>query len=142
MKQSQDKVIRKSIQTIKKRLSQKQELLSKQEEQEERMQRKMQNTKDDIEQLSYTLHELEKAQRAKDTRRVIPHDEILRFFTRFCHLFDYLQHRYHKSLKYWQTSLLIYTRYRFRSRTRTPGHEFLRPATILTYFKYERGMVV
>ena len=100
----------------------------------------MQNTKDDIEQLSYTLHELEKAQKAKDTRRVIPHDEILRFFTRFCHLFDDLQHRYHKSLKYWLTSLLIYTRYRFRSRTRTPGHEFLRPATILTYFKYERGM--
>lgn len=140
MQQNKDEVIKQGIQTITKRLSQKQELLSKQEAREECMQRKMQNTKDDIEQLSYTLHELEKAQKAKDTRRVIPHDEILRFFTRFCHLFDDLQHRYHKSLKYWLTSLLIYTRYRFRSRTRTPGHEFLRPATILTYFKYERGM--
>ena len=104
MQQNKDEVIKQGIQTIKKRLSQKQELLSKQEAREECMQRKMQNTKDDIEQLSYTLHELEKAQKAKDTRRVIPHDEILRFFTRFCHLFDDLQHRYHKSLKYWLTS--------------------------------------
>ena len=141
MKQSQDKVIRKSIQTIKKRLSQKQELLSKQEEREERMQRKMQNTKDDIEQLAYTLHELEKAQEAKDTRRIIPRDKILSFFTRFCRLYDNLQHRYHKNFKYWLTCLVIYTRYRFRSRMLAPDHEFLRPATILTYFKYERGMV-
>ena len=74
MQQNKDEVIKQGIQTIKKRLSQKQELLSKQEAREECMQRKMQNTKDDIEQLSYTLHELEKAQKAKDTLRVIPHD--------------------------------------------------------------------
>ena len=123
---------------IKERLKHKQEQLSMQE----RLNRTMQNTKDDIDQLIYALHELEEAEKGNHKRHTIPYNEVFSFFTRICRLFDYLQHRCHKYFNYRLTCLVIHAHYRFRSRTRAPGREYLSPGTILTYFKHEWEMVV
>ena len=98
---------------------------------QERLNRTMQNTKDDIDQLIYALHELEEAEKGNHKRHTIPYNEVFSFFTRICRLFDYRL-----------TCLVIHAHYRFRSRTRAPGREYLSPGTILTYFKHEREMVV
>lgn len=139
MQQTENKTEEKYIKYLQQRLAKKQKQLSKQKEREEELQRVMKNTEEDIDQMLYALHELEKAKTRK--RRIISRSEVLGFFARISRLFDYLQRRYHKCLNYGLTCLVIYARYRFSSRTRAPGHEFLGSATILTYFKYEREMV-
>lgn len=78
---------------IKERLKHKQEQLSMQAIRQERLNRTMQNTKDDIDQLIYALHELEEAEKGNHKRHTIPYNEVFSFFTRICRLFDYLQHR-------------------------------------------------
>ncbi|KAB4424254.1 hypothetical protein GAO02_17430, partial [Bacteroides thetaiotaomicron] len=90
----------------------------------------------------YALHELEEAEKGNHKRHTIPYNEVFSFFTRICRLFDYLQHRCHKYFNYRLTCLVIHAHYRFRSRTRAPGREYLSPGTILTYFKHEWEMVV
>ena len=77
---------------IKERLKHKQEQLSMQAIRQERLNRTMQNTKDDIDQLIYALHELEEAEKGNHKRHTIPYNEVFSFFTRICRLFDYLQH--------------------------------------------------
>lgn len=127
---------------IKERLKHKQKQLSMQAIRQERLNRTMQNTKDDIDQLIYALHELEEAEKGNHKRHTIPYNEVFSFFTRICRLFDYLQHRCHKYFNYRLTCLVIHAHYRFRSRTRAPGREYLSPGTILTYFKHEWEMIV
>ena len=63
---------------------------------QERLNRTMQNTKDDIDQLIYALHELEEAEKVIINVILFPYNEVFSFFTRICRLFDYLQHRCHK----------------------------------------------
>ena len=55
--------MKQKIKFIKERLKHKQEQLSKQAIRQERLNRTMQNTKDDIDQLIYALHELEEAEK-------------------------------------------------------------------------------
>ena len=91
---------------------------------------------------SFMVMELEEAEKGNHKRHTIPYNEVFSFFTRICRLFDYLQHRCHKYFNYRLTCLVIHAHYRFRSRTRAPGREYLSPGTILTYFKHEWEMVV
>ena len=56
---------------IKERLKHKQEQLSMQAIRQERLNRTMQNTKDDIDQLIYALHELEEAEKGNHKRHTI-----------------------------------------------------------------------
>ena len=49
---------------------------------QERLNRTMQNTKDDIDQLIYALHELEEAEKGNHKRHTIPYNEVFSFFTR------------------------------------------------------------
>ena len=51
---------------------------------QERLNRTMQNTKDDIDQLIYALHELEEAEKGNHKRHTIPYNEVFSFFTRIC----------------------------------------------------------
>ena len=59
----------------------------------------------------------------------------------FSRFFDFLQHRLNLFVHYELACEIIFARYRFRSRSRTPGREYLSFATVLTYFKNERSMV-
>ena len=66
---------------IKERLKHKQEQLSMQAIRQERLNRTMQNTKDDIDQLIYALHELEEAEKGNHKRHTIPYNEVSSFST-------------------------------------------------------------
>jgi len=91
--------------------------------------------------LEYVLHEIEHIEKSKREPRVIPNAEISNVFASLCREFDYLQHRLKLFFKYKLVCEVIFARYQFRSRSHVPGREYLSYATVLTYFKRERGMV-
>ena len=97
---------------IEERLQRKREQCIHQKEKLEQMKCTMRKTEEEVEQLEYVLHE-----------------------------FDYLQHRLKLFFKYKLVCEVIFARYQFRSRSHVPGREYLSYATVLTYFKRERGMV-
>ena len=110
---------------------------------EERLQRKREQCihQEEVEQLEYVLHEIEHIEKSKREPRVIPNAEISNVFASLCREFDYLQHRLKLFFKYKLVCEVIFARYQFRSRSHVPGREYLSYATVLTYFKRERGMV-
>ena len=89
--------------------------------------------------IEYVLHEIEHIEKSKREPRVIPNAEISNVFASLCREFDYLQHRLKLFLKYKLVCEVIFARYQFRSRSHVPGREYLSYATVLTYFKRERG---
>ena len=101
----------------------------------------LEHTEKEIKQLEYALEVMESAEKAGRKRRVIAHDKIKEYFASFSRFFDFLQHRLNLFVHYELACEIIFARYRFRSRSRTPGREYLSFATVLTYFKNERGMV-
>ena len=123
------------------RLAHKKEQLAHQQERQLILESSIHNTQDDIEQLEYVLHKLDEMDKCHHKRRTITNDNVSFFFIHVSELFDYLQHRLHRRLDYKLTCTLLYARYRFRSRMRAPSRRFLRPATVLSYFKMEREMI-
>ena len=121
----------KGIENIKERLQRKREQYIRQEEKIEQMKCTMQNTSEEIEHI----------EKSKREPRVIPNAEISNVFASLCREFDYLQHRLKLFFKYKLVCEVIFARYQFRSRSHVPGREYLSYATVLTYFKRERGMV-
>ena len=101
----------------------------------------MRKTEEEVEQLEYVLHEIEHIEKSKREPRVIPNAEISNVFASLCREFDYLQHRLKLFFKYKLVCEVIFARYQFRSRSHVPGRDYLSYATVLTYFKRERGMV-
>ena len=131
----------KGIEIIKDRLQRKRKQYIHQGEKIEQMKCTMQNTGEEVEQLEYVLHEIEHIEKSKREPRVIPNAEISNVFASLCREFDYLQHRLKLFFKYKLVCEVIFARYQFRSRSHVPGREYLSYATVLTYFKRERGMV-
>lgn len=131
----------KIIKEAQKHLQQKREKYRRQEEKMEEMKCTMQHTETEIKQLEYALEVMESAEKAGRKRRMIAHDKIKEYFASFSRFFDFLQHRLNLFVHYELACEIIFARYRFRSRSRTPGREYLSFATVLTYFKNERGMV-
>ena len=119
---------------IEERLQRKREQCIHQKEKLEQMKCTMRKTEEEVEQLEYVLHEIEHIEKSKREPRVIPNAEI-------SNEFDYLQHRLKLFFKYKLVCEVIFARYQFRSRSHVPGREYLSYATVLTYFKRERGMV-
>ena len=72
--------------------------------------------------------------------RVIPNARVEEVFAYLCRVFEFLQHRLKLHFKYKLACEVIFAYYQFKSRLHTPGREYLSFATILTYFKRERGM--
>ena len=100
----------------------------------------MQNTSEEIEQLESVLSEMEHISDTHREPRVIPNDKVGDVFAYLCRVFEFLQHRLKLHFKYKLACEVIFARYQFQSRSHTPGREYLSFATILTYFKRERGM--
>ena len=123
-----------------KHLQQKREQYHRQEEKIEEMKCTMQHTEEEIKQLEYVLEVMKSAEKGRKGR-VITHDKIKEYFASFSRFFDFLQHRLNLFVHYELVCEIIFARYRFRSRSRTPGREYLSFATVLTYFKNERSMV-
>ena len=109
----------KGIEIIKDRLQRKRKQYIHQGEKIEQMKWTMQKTSEEIEQLEYVLSEMEHISDTHREPRVIPNDKVGDVFAYLCRVFEFLQHRL---------------------RSHTPGREYLSFATILTYFKRERGM--
>ena len=131
---------------IEERLQRKREQCIHQKEKLEQMKCTMRKTEEEVEQLEYVLHEIEHIEKSKREPRVIPNAEISNVFASLCREFDYLQHRLKLASelitsKYKLVCEVIFARYQFRSRSHVPGREYLSYATVLTYFKRERGMV-
>ena len=125
---------------IEERLQRKREQCIHQKEKLEQMKCTMRKTEEEVEQLEYVLHEIEHIEKSKREPRVIPNAEISNVFASLCREFDYLQHRLKLFFKYKLVCEVIFARYQFRSRSHVPGREYLSYATVLTYFKRERGM--
>ena len=100
----------------------------------------MQNTGEEIEQLEYVLNEMEHIADVNRAPRVIPNARVEEVFAYLCRVFEFLQHRLKLHFKYKLACEVIFAYYQFKSRLHTPGREYLSFATILTYFKRERGM--
>jgi len=105
----------------------------------------MENTRNDIEQLEYTLAQMERtAKRSRNAAaqpsRFVPRERIASFFARVSRFFDHLQHRLHRSLNYTWFCLVLCSRYTFQSRLKSVERCCLTPATVLGYFKREREM--
>ena len=130
----------KGIETIKDRLQRKRELYIHQEEKMEQMKCTMQNTDEEIKRLEHVLCEMERISDTHREPRVIPHVKVGDVFAYLCRVFEFLQHRLKLHFKYKLACEVIFAYYHFKSRLHTPGREYLSFATILTYFKRERGM--
>ena len=126
---------------IEERLQRKREQCIHQKEKLEQMKCTMQNTSEEIEQLEYVLSEMEHILDTHREPRVIPNDKVGDVFVYLCRVFEFLQHRLKLFFKYKLVCEVIFARYQFRSRSHVPGREYLSYATVLTYFKRERGMV-
>lgn len=126
---------------LKEHLQRKREQHIHQEEKLEQMKCTIQNTEEEIEQLEYALSEMEHMENTEREPRIVPNDKVKEAFAYFCRVFDYLQRRLRLSFHYKLVCEILFSRYKFRSRSHIPGREYLSFATVLTYFKRERVMV-
>ncbi|WP_244437326.1 hypothetical protein [Bacteroides reticulotermitis] len=101
----------------------------------------MENTESEIEQLKYVLDKLYQMQKTHRQPKVISNNRIFDFFKLINQMYEMLQHRLRVRFKYKLVCHVLFARYRFQSRSKTPGREFLSFATVVAYFKRERGMV-
>lgn len=123
------------------RLQQKYKQGINQQEKLEQLKSTIWNTDEEIEQLEYILIVME---HITDTNRapwVIPNRKLSETFDYISQVYDYLQHRYKQCFKYELVYEILFIRYKFRSRSKTPERECFSFATVLTYFKRARGMV-
>ena len=130
----------KESKTVKERLQLKRKQLIHQNEKLEQMKCTIQNTEEEVKQLEYLQSEMEHLEKANREAREIAYDKVRDAFACFSRMFDYLHRRLHQTFKYKLACEVIFARYQFQSRSHTPGREYLSFATILTYFKRERGM--
>lgn len=119
-------------------IEEKKERLSRQQERLERLEQTMQNTRDDIEQLEYTLTQMARAE--KEAPRFIPNDRLRVFIARVLCIYSRLQHRLHRSLNCIWFCLAVHSRYHIESHIRMPDKRRLTACTLLNYFKQERDL--
>ncbi|WP_175629481.1 hypothetical protein [Bacteroides acidifaciens] len=134
-------MVLKGKEAIKARLQHKREQYMHQKEKSEQMKCTIQKTEEEIEQLEYILDKMEHIEETNREPQIIPNDKVGETFAHLCQMFDYIQHRYKLFFKYSLACEVVCARYKFRSRSHIPGREYLSSATVLTYFKRERGMV-
>ena len=145
MKSIQNKGINLTAEDLKNRIADRKERYTKQQARREKLEQTMETTRNDIEQLEYTLAQMERtAKRSRNAAvqpsRFVPRERIASFFARVSRFFDHLQHRLHRSLNYTWFCLVLCSRYTFQSRLKSVERCCLTPATVLGYFKREREM--
>ena len=118
MKSIQNKGINLTAEDLKNRIADRKERYTKQQARREKLEQTMENTRNDIEQLEYTLAQMERAAKrsrnaAVQPSRFVPRERIASFFARVSRFFDHLQHRLHRSLNYTWFCLVLCSRYTF-----------------------------
>ena len=98
MKSIQNKGINLTAEDLKNRIADRKERYAKQQARREKLEQTMENTRNDIEQLEYTLAQMERATKrscnaAAQPSRFVPRERIASFFVRVSRFFDHLQHR-------------------------------------------------
>lgn len=124
---------------LRQRLERTQLRYARQQEREELLLCRMQRTREEIEHLEYALQYQHRIIQLHRRHRIIPHAEIENFFVRASTFYDRLQSRLHLNLNYSFFCYILSTRYLFESRLHLPNRRFLSSATVLSYFKKERG---
>ena len=125
MKSIQNKGINLTAEDLKNRIADRKERYTKQQARREKLEQTMENTRNDIEQLEYTLAQMERAAKrsrnaAVQPSRFVPRERIASFFARVFPVFStYLQHRLHRSLNYTWFCLVLCSRYTFQSRLKS-----------------------
>lgn len=119
-------------------IARKEEALAKQQERREQLERTMENTRNDLEQLKFTLKALRHVRRKKRARTLVRRADIPGFFVRLSRLFDRIQHRLRRMLNNTWFCILVNARYAFESRTLCATRSRLTAGTVLSYFKRER----
>lgn len=89
-----------TLHRLKQRLENERQRYARQQEREELLSRRMQRTRQNIENLEYALQSLERIISLHRRHRVIPHAEIDSFFDRASAVYDRLQARLHLNLSY------------------------------------------
>ena len=118
-------------------LEEKKNCFAKQQARKEKLEQTMANTCSDIEQLEYTLRQMECA--GARPKRVVSCRHVSDFFIHASEVFDYLQHRLHRRLNYVWFCLALCSHYDFENRK--IDRPLLSPATVLGYFKRERDFL-
>lgn len=129
------------IELIKERLQIKEKQLQRQQKKAEEIKNTVENTEHEIQQLKYVLDKLYQMQKTHRQPKIIPNNSIFDFFKLINQMYEMLQHRLRVRFKYKLVCHVLFARYQFQSRSKTPGHEYLSFATVMAYFKRERGMV-
>lgn len=112
----------------------------RQQERLENLQSSMRNNEENIRQMEYALNMIEHVGKQHRRHRIIPREKVQEFFIHASRVYDRIQHRLHIShLNYTYFCIVISSRYLFESRLHTPNHRFISPATVISYFKKERG---
>ena len=132
---------------VKSLIADKKKLLVRQEMRLQKLQESMERNKNTIEQLEYTSQHLEKSERQQLNTserkarkpRVVLHRNTEDFVEYLSRLFDRIQSRFNYHLNYTYFCLVVSTRYWVESRFHLPERKYLSPATLLGYFKRERG---
>ena len=128
-----------TLHRLEQRLENERQRYVRQQEREELLSRRMQRTRQNIENLEYALQSLERIISLHRRHRVIPHAEIDSFFDRASAVYERLHARLHLNLSYSFFCYIISTRYLFESRVRLPNRRFLGFTTVFSYFKKKRG---
>ncbi|MCO7113377.1 hypothetical protein NIB75_14835 [Bacteroides uniformis] len=139
MKSIQNKGINLTAEDLKNRIADRKERYTKQQARREKLEQTMENTRNDIEQLEYTLAQMERAAKrsrnaAVQPSRFVPRERIASFFARVSRFFDHLQHRLHRSLNYTWFCLVLCSRYTFQSRPE-------KRRTLLSYTGHGAGVL-
>ena len=146
MKSIQNKGINLTAEDLKNRIADRKERYTKQQARRKKLEQTMENTRNDIEQLEYTLAQMERAAKrsrnaAVQPSRFVPRERIASFFARVSRFFDHLQHRLHRSLNYTWFCLVLCSRYTFQSRLKSVERCCLTPATVLGVLQEGEGDV-
>lgn len=113
---------------------------ARQQERLETLRCSMQNNEENIRQIEYVLNTMERVRKQRRRHRIIPRAEVEEFFMYASRVYDRIQHRLHiQHLNYTYFCYVICTRYLFESCFHIPNRRFITPATVISYFKKERG---
>lgn len=125
---------------LEERLERTKQRYARQQERMENLLCSMQNNAENIRQIEYVLVMMEHVRKQRRRHRIISRTEVKEFFIYASRAYDRIQHRMHiQHLNYTYFCYVICSRYLFESCLHIPNRRFVSPATVISYFKKERG---
>ena len=121
---------------LEERLERTKQRYARQQERMENLLCSMQNNAENIRQIEYVLAMMERVRKQRRRHRIVSRTEVKEFFVYASRVY----HRMHiQHLNYTYFCYVICSRYLFESCLHIPNRRFVSPATVISYFKKERG---